>query len=59
MDYCEYPCDDIPNPNSNITVTYYPNDYNSFIYKSTNEPIYSAKEVVLANLRDKIFVTKE
>ena len=59
LDYCEYPCDDIPNPNSNITVTYYPNEYDSFIYKSTSEPIYSAKEVVLANLRDKIFVTKE
>lgn len=59
VDYCEYPCDDIPNPKSNITVTYYPNDYDSFIYKSTKEPIYSAKEVVLANLRDKIFVTKE
>ena len=59
VDYCEYPCGDIPNePNSNI-VTYDPYKYKSFVNKSTNEPIYNASEVEMINLRNKIFITKQ
>ena len=59
MDYCKYPCEDLPSePNSNI-VTYNPYKYNSYVIKDTEEPIYSAGEVELINLRNKIFITKQ
>ena len=58
-DYCKFPCDNLPSePNSNI-VTYNPYKYNSYVIKDTEEPIYSAGEVELINLRNKIFITKQ
>ena len=58
-DYCKFPCDNLPSePNSNI-VTYNPYKYNSYVMKDTEEPIYSAGEVELINLRNKIFITKQ
>jgi hypothetical protein len=57
-DYCKFPCENLPSePNSNI-VTYNPYKYNSYVIKDTEEPIYSAGEVELINLRNKIFITK-
>jgi len=59
MDYCKYPCENLPSePNSNI-VTYNPYKYNSYVTKDTEEPIYRAGEVELINLRNKIFITKQ
>lgn len=59
VDYCNYPCENIPNePNDNI-VTYDPYKYKSFIIKSTNEPIYNANEVEMINSKNKIFITKQ
>jgi hypothetical protein len=59
MDYCKYPCENLPSePNSNI-VTYNPYKYNSYVIKDTEEPIYRAGEVELINLRNKIFITKQ
>ena len=59
MDYCKFPCENLPSePNSNI-VTYNPYKYNSYVIKDTEEPIYSAGEVEMINLRDKIFITKQ
>jgi hypothetical protein len=59
MDYCKFPCDNLPSePNSNI-VTYNPYKYNSYVVKDTEEPIYRAGEVEMINLRDKIFITKQ
>ena len=56
MDYCEFPCENLPEePNNNI-VTYNPYKHNSFVYKGTDEPIYSADEVEMINLKDKIFI---
>ena len=58
-DYCKFPCDNLPSePNSNI-VTYNPYKYNSYVIKDTEEPIYSAGEVELINLRNKIFIKKQ
>jgi hypothetical protein len=58
LDYCEYPCENIPSePNDNI-VTYDPYKYKSFVVKSTNEPIYNASEVEMINSKNKIFITK-
>lgn len=59
LDYCEYPCDNIPNPSSDEIVTYNPYKYDTFVYKSTEEPVFNAKEVEMINSQNKIFVTKK
>lgn len=59
LDYCEYPCDDIPNPPSNKIITYNPYKYDSFVYKDSEEPIYNANEVDMINSQNKLFVVKE
>ena len=59
IDYCKFPCENMPEePNNNI-VTYNPYKYNSYVMKDTEEPIYNAGEVKMINLRNKIFITKE
>ena len=59
VDYCNYPCKDMPiEPNNNI-VTYNPYKYNSFVMKDTEEPIYRAGVVKMINSRNKIFITKQ
>lgn len=58
LDYCEYPCEDLPSePNDNI-VTYNPYKYDSYVVKDTEEPIYQANEVEMINLKNKIFIVK-
>lgn len=59
LDYCEYPCDNIPNPTSDKIVTYDPYKHNSFVYKDSEEPVYNAKEVDMINSKNKLFVVKE
>jgi hypothetical protein len=58
IDFCEYPCDDIPTPSSDMILTYNPYKHDSFVYKGTDEPVYSAGEVEMINLKDKIYITK-
>ncbi len=59
VDYCSYPCINIPSePNNNI-VTYNPYKYNSFVMKDTEEPIYQASVVKMINSGNKIFITKQ
>jgi hypothetical protein len=58
MDYCTYPCENLPSePNNNI-VTYNPYKYSSFVMKDTEEPIYHSNEVEMINLKNKIFIIK-
>jgi len=59
LEYCEYPCDYIPNPPSDKIVTYNPYKYDSFVYKNSEEPVYHAKEVDMINSQNKLFVIKE
>jgi hypothetical protein len=59
LDYCEFPCEDIPTEPSNKVVTYNPYKYNSFVYKDTEEPVYTAKEVDMINLKNKLFIINE
>jgi hypothetical protein len=59
MDYCEYPCDNMPIPSSDMVATYNPYKYDSFVYKETGEPIYGATEVDMINSQNKIFVVKK
>jgi hypothetical protein len=56
IDFCEYPCEDMPIPSSDVVATYNPYKHDSFVYKGTDEPIYSADEVEMINLKDKIFI---
>lgn len=59
LDYCEYPCDNIPNPSSSEVITYNPYKHDSFVYKNGEQPIYSAKEVDMINSANKLFVVKK
>jgi hypothetical protein len=59
LDYCEYPCDELPVTDSNRIVTYNPYKHDSFVYKQSEEPIYVAKEVDIINSQNKLFVVKE
>jgi type II secretory pathway component GspD/PulD (secretin) len=59
VDYCNYPCEDMPSePNNNI-VTYNPYKYNSFVMKDTEESVYKADIVKMINSKNKIFITKQ
>ena len=58
LDYCEYPCEDIPSPYSDKVVTYNPYKYDTFVFKNTEEPVYRAQEVDMINSKDKLFVVK-
>lgn len=58
LDYCEYPCNNIPEPSSELVVTYNPYKHDTFVIKSNDEPIFSAEEVDMVNSKDKIFVIK-
>jgi hypothetical protein len=59
LEYCEYPCDNIPNPTSDKIVTYDPYKHNSFVYNDSEEPVYNAKRVDMINSKNKIFIVKE
>jgi len=58
LDYCEYPCENIPSPSSDKVVTYNPYKHDTFVFKNTEEPVYRAQEVDMINSKDKLFVVK-
>jgi hypothetical protein len=58
LDYCEYPCDEMPTPSSDKVVTYNPYKHDTFVFKNTEEPVYYAQEVDMINAKDKLFVVK-
>ena len=55
-DFCEYPCEEMPEEPVGEIITYNPYLYDSFVFRKTKEPIYNANEVVMINLKNKIFV---
>ena len=59
VNYCKYPCENIPQESNDNIVTYDPYKYDSFVYKSTEQPIYGAKEVDMINQKNKLFVINE
>lgn len=59
LDYCQFPCEKMPSDDDNKVVTYNPYKYDSFVYKDSEEPIYTAKEVDMINKKNKVFVIKE
>jgi hypothetical protein len=59
LEYCEYPCKNIPNPPSTSIITYNPYKHETFVYKEGGQPIYTAKEVDMINSTNKLFVVKK
>lgn len=59
VDYCEYPCEEMPSEPNNNVITYNPYKYDSFVRKDTEEPIYKANEVDMINSKDKVFFISE
>ena len=59
LEYCEYPCMDIPISTSTSVITYNPYKHETFVYKEGGEPIYTAKEVDMINSTNKLFVVKK
>ena len=56
IDYCQYPCDDIPEEPTGEIVTYNPYKHDSFVYLETEEPVFNASDVDLINSKNKLFV---
>jgi hypothetical protein len=59
IDYCEYPCGDIPPETNDKVITYNPYKYDSFVNKETEEPVYKANEIDMINTKNKIFHINE
>lgn len=59
IDYCQYPCDNIPEEPTGEIVTYNPYKHDSFVYLETEEPVFNAIEVDMINSKNKIFVIEQ
>jgi hypothetical protein len=58
LDYCEHPCENLPEEPFGDVVTYNPYKYDSFIIKSTEEPVFNADLVEMINSKNKIFIVE-
>lgn len=56
VEFCNYPCENMPEAPDGEIVTYNPYKNDSFVLKYSQEPIFSAKEVDMINDINKIFV---
>ena len=59
VDYCEFPCENIPPESNDKIITYNPYKYDSFVRKDTEESVYTADEVDMINTKNKIFHINE
>jgi hypothetical protein len=59
VDFCQYPCDDIPEEPTGDIVTYNPYKYDTFVYRETEEPVLNAIEVDMINSKNKLFVIEK
>jgi hypothetical protein len=55
-DFCEYPCENIPQEPDGEVVTYNPYLFDSFVFKKTKEPVFIAKTVEMVNSKNKIYI---
>lgn len=56
VDFCQYPCDDLPTEPEGMVVTYNPYKHDSFVIKDTEQPVFEAGEVDMINGKNKIFI---
>lgn len=59
VDFCEYPCENMPEETNDNVITYNPYKYKSFVRKDNEEPIFNAKEIDMINTKNKIFHINE
>jgi len=59
LDYCQYPCENMPPETNDKVITYNPYKYDSFVKKDTEEPVFFADEVDMINTKNKIFHINE
>jgi hypothetical protein len=59
LDYCQYPCENMPPETNDKVITYNPYKYDSFVKKDTEEPIFNANEIDMINTKNKIFHINE
>jgi hypothetical protein len=57
-DFCEFPCSDIPQDSEGEVISYSPYVNDSFVIKSTQEPIFNGTEVNMVNGTNKIYLLK-
>ena len=55
-DFCEFPCSDIPQDSEGEVISYSPYVNDSFVIKSTQEPIFYGNEVNMVNGTNKIYL---
>jgi hypothetical protein len=58
VEYCQFPCDNMPEESSEIIATYNPYINDTFVIKGTDTPILDAEEVDMINRRNKLFIVK-
>ena len=59
MDFCQYPCENMPPETNDNVITYNPYKYDSFVKKDSEEPVYRANEIDMINTKNKIFHINE
>lgn len=59
VEFCEFPCENIPPETNEKVITYNPYKYDSFVNKETEEPVYTADEIDMINTKNKIFHINE
>ena len=59
VEFCKYPCDNIPEEPTGSVVTYNPYKHDSFVYRDNQSPVYNANEVDMINSKNKLFVIEE
>ena len=59
VDYCIFPCENMPPESNTNVITYNPKKYDTFVSKDTEEPVYRANEVDMINKKNKIFHINE
>jgi hypothetical protein len=57
-DFCEFPCSNIPQDSEGEVISYSPYVNDSFVIKSTQEPIFYGNEVNMINSTNKIYLLK-
>jgi hypothetical protein len=58
-DYCEFPCEELPEPSSDVVITYNPYKNDTFVEKNTDVPVLRANTIEMINLKDKVFKLNE
>ena len=59
VDYCKFPCENLPPESNDKVITYNPYKDDTFVKIDTEEPVYNANEIDMINTKNKIFHINE